>query len=153
MNTSTILAFLLVLGAGIAIGGQGTITNLTGQRVGPLYTGFLFHVGGAIVGGVIVLVMLLNGESAPRIGGDGASPLYILAAGVFGMIVLPSIAFAFPRIGQVAGQGAIILGQMLVAVVVDSRGLGGGERIPLEPRRLAGLLVMGVAAWLLVPRQ
>ena len=74
MNTSTILALIFALGAGIVIGAQGTITNLTGQRVGALYTGALFHIGGAIVGGFIILLLILIGEAAPRIGGDGAPP-------------------------------------------------------------------------------
>lgn len=47
----------------------------------------------------------------------------------------------------------IILGQLGISVFVDSKGVGGVEPIPLTLQRVAGLLVMAVAVFLLLPRE
>jgi uncharacterized membrane protein YdcZ (DUF606 family) len=51
-----------------------------------------------------------------------------------------------------AGVAAIILGQLLVSVIVDTIGWGGAEPIPLSLRHIVGLAIMAIAVYLLLPR-
>jgi uncharacterized membrane protein YdcZ (DUF606 family) len=76
----------------------------------------------------------------------------LLAAGLLGVALLMGISFSMQRVGVTAGLATIILGQMLVAVVVDASGWGGVEPTPLKLSRIAGLLVMALAVYLLLPR-
>jgi uncharacterized membrane protein YdcZ (DUF606 family) len=47
---------------------------------------------------------------------------------------------------------SVLLGQLAFAIVVDTLGWGGGTPIPLNLSRLAGLLLVLIGAWLLMPK-
>jgi transporter family-2 protein len=153
MNSETTFGLLVAIGAGIAIGLQGLFTNITGQMAGPLRGGLAIHLAGALVGaGMVLFVTVLRPESqaiaiTPRL------VIFSLLAGTTGMLILTGIAIAFPLIGQVAGQGTLIFAQMAVAIIVDMFGLAGGEPIPLDGRRILGLLVVAIGTYLLLPPQ
>ena len=153
MNATILVGLLVALGAGVAIGVQQVFTSMTGQMLGLVRGGFAIHVGGTIVGALMILVVvfLFPGNRQPVDINPKIIGLSILA-GMIGMIILMSIAFALPRIGQVSGQGAIILAQLTVALVVDKFALVGGQPAPLDWRRIAGLAVMVVGIYLLLPK-
>jgi len=154
MNTTMTMGLIVALGAGIAIGLQGLFTNVTGQMLGPLRGGVAIHVAGTFVGaGMILLVMLLSPNLLPAVTITPRTLIFATLAGTAGMFILMGIAFSFPRIGQVAGQGALIFAQMAVAVVIDTFALAGGDPIPLDWRRLLGLLVLALGTYLLLPQQ
>lgn len=67
-----------------------------------------------------------------------------------GIGIVIGVAFSFQRTGVAAGVATLFLGQMLIGIIVDSLGWSGGEPIPLEPRRMVGLIVMALAIVLLV---
>ncbi|NJL92798.1 MAG: hypothetical protein HC915_03275 [Anaerolineae bacterium] len=149
MQTSLIIGLLALLAVGVAVGLQGTLTSLLGQQTTPIWAGFFIHLGGAVVGAVIIAVAHRDAWPVTL---DASLVRTILITGILGMIVLPGIAFAFPRTGLVAGQSTIIFGQMLIAVLVDTLGWAGRAPLSLDPQRLAGLLLMAVATYLLLPR-
>jgi uncharacterized membrane protein YdcZ (DUF606 family) len=51
-----------------------------------------------------------------------------------------------------AGNMAIVFGQIAVAVVIDTLGLGGYDPIPLQPVRILGVILLGVGLYLALPR-
>lgn len=153
MNSTMTVGLMVALGAGLAIGLQGIFTSVTGQMLGPLRGGVAIHVGGALVGALMVYIVTLTGTSQPEIQLTPRAIIYSLMAGTVGMFIVMGIAFSFPRIGQVSGQVAIIMAQMIVGVIVDMYALAGGQPIPLDGRRILGLLVMAVGVYLLLPRQ
>jgi uncharacterized membrane protein YdcZ (DUF606 family) len=55
------------------------------------------------------------------------------------------------RVGVTAGLAGVILGQLLVAFVIDLLGWG-GTTVPFELRRVIGLALLGVALYLVLPR-
>jgi uncharacterized membrane protein YdcZ (DUF606 family) len=69
------------------------------------------------------------------------------------MLIVMGVAFSFPRMGLAAGVATVFLGQMLVGVLVDVLGRAGGEPIPLDLRRILGLVILAVALAFLLPRQ
>lgn len=151
MNTTPIVALLVALGTGAALGVQATANSSLGARIGPVTTGLL----DIIVGGALALVIFVLFRARLTTAGwpaiRGAS-FGVTLAGVLAVVAIAGTAFALPRVGVAAGISAIILGQMLVALVVDSTGWGGVERFPLSITRLAGLVLMAIAVWLVVPR-
>ncbi len=152
VSTPIILALGAALVSGVMITLQGSLTNLSGQLIGPARTGLLINISGGLAGAIIVLALTLGGRGLAQWGLTSRSLLIVAGAGVLGILIISGVAYALPRIGLTAGQGAIILGQMVVAVLIDTRGWAGARPIPLDLRRVVGLIVMGVAAWLLLPR-
>ncbi len=153
MNTSMTLGLVVALGAGIAIGLQGLFTNITGQMLGPARGGLAIHIAGTIVGAGLVMFLMLTNPNLQAVTITPRVILFAFLGGTSGMIILMGIAFAFPRIGQVAGQGALIFAQMAVAVFVDTFALAGGDPLPLDWRRILGLVVLALGTYLLLPQQ
>lgn len=152
-NMPTLLALLFAVGAGISVSIQSTIVTTFGTSIGPVRTAFFVHLGGAIVGAVILASLLTREPAAPLpVGNLPRLSLLFLAAGSMGMIVLPAIAVSFPKVGLVTGQVAIIGGQAGVALLVDTMGWAGNPPIPLTWQRLMGLALLVVATYLLIPK-
>ena len=63
-----------------------------------------------------------------------------------GALFVTTTVMAVPRVGTVATFGAIICGQFIGAVLIDTYGWLGVNPIPLSPTRIlgVGLLVAGV---------
>lgn len=151
MQRIEVLALLIGVASGIAIGSQGALNSWAGKLVGSVGTGLLVNLVGGVTAAVLLLLL------APRQGVllwesvRGAAP-FILVSGALGVAIIAGIAYSLPRIGVAAGLSAVILGQMLVAVVVDSLGWGSSEPIPLSVARIAGLVLLLFGTWLLLPR-
>lgn len=153
MNSTLVIGLLVALGTGVAIGLQGVFTSVTGQMLGPLRGGVAIHIGGSLSGILMLVFVTMTSANQPKIEITPQVMFFSFVAGTVGMFIVMGIAFAFPRIGQVSGQAAIIFSQLTVAVIVDSLALAGGQAIPLDGRRILGLAVMALGTYLLLPRQ
>ena len=152
MESTLLLALLAALGSGVAIGVQSNLTNLSGQSVGSVRTGLLLNLFGGLIAVTILTGMLLNGSFAPR-EVPRATVLMTALAGALGIGIVTAMAYALPRTGLAVGAAAVIAGQMVIGLVVDTLGLGGVDPIGLDARRLLGLAVMALAIVLLLPRR
>ena len=152
MESTLLLALLAALGSGVAIGVQSNLTNLSGQSVGPVRTGLLLNLFGGLIAVTILAGMALNGSFAPRDVPRGTVFMTALA-GALGIGIVTGMAYALPRTGLAVGAAAVIAGQMVIGLVVDTLGLGGVDPIGLDARRLLGLAVMALAIVLLLPRR
>ena len=152
MPKEMIVALAVAAGSGIAFGLQSTLNNWAGRLVGSTSTGLLVNFAGGAVAGVILLWTSRQGV-VQRGALQGATPLIILASGVLGIAIITGLAYSLPRVGIAVGLSAIILGQMVVAVAVDSLGWGGGETIPLSAARIVGLVLLLLGTWFLLPRR
>ena len=142
---------MVALGVGLLIGVHGNLVNLAGRAVGSNPTSFLINIVAGTLSLVGLAALLVGGElhlrDIPR-----STLLYAGVAGTISILMIMGGAYALPRIGLAVGSAAFVTGQMVIAVIVDTTGLGGGDPIPLDARRVAGLLVMAVAMYLLLPR-
>ena len=136
---------------GLMIGIQSSLSNRTGQLIGPLRTGLLTNIFG---GGVALLVFLLalaakwlGWEIPPR-----QALIMLLSSGALGVFIIMGISFSLRYTGVVAGLGSVILGQMLISSIVDATGWLGLQRIPFTWQRGAGLLLLAAAIYMLLPR-
>jgi bacterial/archaeal transporter family-2 protein len=154
MSTSTpvFVALLIAVSGGVAIAMQSSLINAFGSVVGPVRTAFFIHVGGTVVGAVMLGLLALRGDGPPLPANITRLSWVFLTAGLMGMLTLPAIAVSFPRTGLVAGQLALIGGQTLIALVVDGYGLAGSDPIPLSWRRVVGLLLLFAATYLILPQ-
>jgi len=152
MQKSMWIALAVAVLSGLAIGVQATLNSAAGKIVGATLTGLLVNFTGGAAAGVILAVMYL------RLGNGGFSNLnptslgIIFASGLLGIGIITGVAYAFPKTGIAAGSAAIIASQMVVAVTVDTLGLTGGQPIPLSWTRIAGLGLLALGTWAILPR-
>jgi transporter family-2 protein len=147
-----VAAVLVAAGSGIAIGLQATLNNWSGRLIGPTGTGLLVNLAGGIVALIIMLFLAPGRGTLPVRALQGSAPLLVLVSGALGIGIITGIAYSLPRTGTAAGLSAIIAGQMLIAVLVDSAGWGGTLPIPLSAPRALGLVFLCLGTWLLLPR-
>jgi transporter family-2 protein len=145
------LALIVGVVSGMAIGSQGTLNSWAGKLVGPISTGLLVNLVGGVTAAALFPLFMLGQNTLQREALKEAAP-FVFVSGALGVAIIAGIAYSLPRIGIAAGLSAIILGQMMVAVTVDSLGLGTAELIPLSSARIAGLALLLFGTWLLLPR-
>jgi bacterial/archaeal transporter family-2 protein len=145
MNNSVIsLVITLLTGALIAL--QSSWSGLAGKQLGALNATLLGLVAGGFTAAVILVFR--RGVATEAL---TASTWYVVGTGVSGIVIGSSISFVVQRVGVTATLTGIMLGQLLVAFVIDLLGWS-GTTIPLETKRVIGLLLLIVAVYFIVPR-
>lgn len=151
LRTAIIVGALGALATGVAIGIQAMLTSRAGGIIGNIRTGLLTNfLGGAIAGVVILILFLQQGSGTWKI--PTSAVAMVAVSGMLGILIITGISFSLQRAGVAAGLATIILGQLIVSIIVDTRGIGAIEPIPLTIQRVGGLFVMAVAVYLLMPK-
>jgi bacterial/archaeal transporter family-2 protein len=146
------LPALAALVGGVAISFQAVVLAGLGRSAGSLRAGLLTYAAGGMLalvclGAMRVVGMTSGGASSPAAGWlQGAS------AGALGIGILASLAYSTGRITVAAGLAMMLVGQMAAAVLLDAAGMGGSAPVAFDLRRAAGILLLGVGAYLLLPR-
>ncbi len=152
MQEVTLTGAAVALGSGLAIGIQATLFTLIGRSIGPVRASLVLNVTGGIVAGIILLAVLGIGGSKQWHISRGTLISAVIAV-TLGLFIVTGVTLAFQRTGVAAGVATVFLGQMLIGIIVDALGLAGAKAIPLDPRRILGLVVMAVAIVLLTYRK
>lgn len=151
MKTVLILGAFCALATGVAIGVQATLTSRAGDIIGNIRTGLLTNFLGGVLAGVVILILFLQqGSSSWKI--PTTTLAMVAVSGTLGIMIITGISFSLQRAGVAAGLATIILGQLIVSVIVDTRGIGNVEPIPLTIQRIGGLFMMAAAVYMLMPR-
>lgn len=148
MREMTLTGITVALGSGLAIGIQATLFTLVGRSIGPVRASLILNVTGGIVAGIVMLVVLgVGGNKHWDI--SRSTLITAVIAVTLGLFIVTGVTLAFQRTGVAAGIATVFLGQMLIGVIVDALGLAGTQAVPLDLRRLLGLMVMALAILLL----
>ena len=141
------LAVVIVIGlvGGLAVGVQSPLASLISQRLGPLESIFIVHLGGALAAALPLMV-----RGGGQLGAWARVPWYALTAGVFGLVVIGAISVTIPRLGASATIVLVVLGQLVVGVFIDHFGFLGAAVRPIDLLRLAGLGLVILGAWFVV---
>ena len=142
-----VIVFSVLVGivGGIAIGFQNPLASLMGSKIGLLQGAFIIHLSGAIVGGVLIMVLPGGQLAAWR-----SVPWYALWAGALGLIVIIAVSISIPRVGVAATVGTIMTGQLVVASWLDHYGLLGSAIHVFDGSRIAGMLLLVAGTWLVL---
>ena len=138
----TILAGLL---GGVAVGTQAAVAGQMSRRVGGTATSFIVHLGGAILSGALLLAR--GGE---RIQDWRKLPWYMLASGVFGVVLYLTLSRTIPRFGATTALVLILVGQLLTGMLLDHFGLFGLPTRTLGGQRIVAACLLLVGAYLVV---
>ena len=82
-----------------------------------------------------------------------AALIMLVIAGALGILIITGVSFSLQKIGIAAGLATLILGQMVISVLADSKGWGGGTPVPVTMPRIFGLLVLAAGIYLLLPKK
>ena len=153
MQKSILTALIVAIISGLAIGTQSSLNSAAGKITGAALTGLLVNFVGGVASGLVLAVIyarqgnvLSTSIQTPTIG-------IIIASGLLGIGIITGVAYALPKIGIAAGLSAIIAGQMIVAVIVDTFGIAGGEPIPLDWYRIVGIVLLALGTWAILPKE
>lgn len=135
--------FVGLLG-GIAVGIQSPIAGAMGQRIGGTASSVIVHLSGLIFS--MVLLLVKGGE---RIRDWRTLPIYMLGAGIFGLILYQTINVTFPRLGGTMMVALIIIGQLVTGIVVDHFGWLGVATRPIDATRILGIGILLIGGYLI----
>jgi transporter family-2 protein len=152
MKNVILIGGLGAFATGIAITLQAYLSGRAGDLVGPIKTGLWTNFLGGVLAGLIILAIQFIGKDASTTLTQNAF-VTIFISGALGIIIITGIAFSINLAGVTAGVAAIFLGQMVLSTIVDTMGWGGVETIPLDSRRIIGLVIMAISVVLLLPRK
>lgn len=153
MQESTGPALVIALLSGLAIGTQSSLNSAAGKITGATLTGLLVNFLGGIAAGLLLAAVYFRQGSAIFSSIQASTMGVIVMSGLLGVGIITGIAYALPQIGVAAGLAAIIAGQMVVALVVDTLGLTGGQPIPLNWSRVVGIVLLAFGTWAILPEK
>lgn len=139
-----VLTILAGLVGGVAVGVQSPIAGAMGQRIGGAAGSVVVHLSGLIFS--VALLALRGGE---RIREWASLPWYMLASGIFGLILYQTITLTLPRLGSTMMLALIIVGQLGVGVLIDHFGWFGVPVRPLGLTRVVGVAVLLLGGYLI----
>jgi transporter family-2 protein len=140
---------VLLSGLGILAGGlialQSVLNASLGQRIGNFGSVLVLTFISAIV--LIVLIFILPSTASLR-NLPGISEWYLYVGGILGVAILAIPIYLVPRIGTTSTLIAIVLGQSIIALVIDQFGLFASPKIEMNLARGIGVLLVAVGAYL-----
>ena len=132
---------------GMAVALQPSINARLAQKVGILESACISFAVGTLV---LLLVVLISGRGTVK--GIYGVAWWELTGGILGAIVVSLTILVVPRIGTAATMAAIIAAQLTTGLILDHFGLFGFNEIPVDLKRLVGLVFLIVGAGLMLRR-
>lgn len=134
-----------------------TVVHLLGLSIALI--GVLSRPGGLpgadavrpILSGVLVLMLVLLGVIGRPLLAQGV-PAYALLGGALGLLVVLGTVQAISGLGVLTALLLVILAELLGATLIDTLGLLGRPRLPLDLTRVVGILLVLAGALLTLRR-
>lgn len=145
--SGNILALLLAFMSGVLMAVQGSLNTALSKVVGLLETTFIVHVSGTII---LVIMMFVLRMGKGNLYALPEAPWYAYLGGVVGVGIIYLVAASIPAVGVANATTAIIIGQVLTAIIIDHFGAFGLDKITYGWNQIAGLILLGIGAKLLL---
>ena len=143
----------VIIGA-ITGGVFGLVTTIEGtvaRTVGAINASLIEHAFAACIAVPAVIILFMRGSLT----WDNTREIMPISAlaGVLVLVGVAGVAYSMTRVGVTAGNMALLFGQMAIAVLIDTIGVAGYDKVPLTLPRIAGLSLMVIGVYLVLPRQ
>lgn len=142
------LSFLMAALAGAAMALQGTFNTAAAKQIGVVENTLIVHAVGLLTIGVVLLLGFGKGDFSRL----GAVPPYGWLGGVLSAVIIFAVIAGMSKLGVGNATAIIILFQVTMALLIDSFGLFGAEKVPFAWVRLFGILLLVVGTKLVFYR-
>ncbi len=130
---------ILVLIAGSFLPVQAGLNSRMGKAIeSPVYASMISFITGAIA----VLIYILVARQHVSWTGLKSAPSYTWLAGALGAFYVTTVILAFPRIGPALTFGLVVLGQMVIAVLLDHFDILVAHQHSINVWRITGVLLI-----------
>ncbi|MBP2633832.1 MAG: hypothetical protein H6Q70_4460 [Firmicutes bacterium] len=147
-NLSTNLVSLLIAAlSGMLMAVQGSLNATLSKVIGLLETTFVVHIIGAVVAAILLFGFRLGKIDLGEI---GAAPWYSYLGGIISIFIIYLVAASIPKVGVANATTAIIIGQVLTAVLIDYFGLFGLVEYHFDWQKIIGIVLLAIGAKLLL---
>ncbi|MBE7555995.1 MAG: DMT family transporter [Anaerolineales bacterium] len=140
------ILFLMGVMAGSMITIQSVLNSALGKKTGNLGSVLVLTI---VSIAVLILLIALFPDTANLRRIPGLAEWYLYAGGVLGIIILAAPIFLIPRIGATSTLTALVVGQLVLALVMDQFGLFGIPKIEINLIRIMGLILLVAGALLI----
>lgn len=140
--------FLIGVIAGSMITIQSVLNASLGRKTGNFGSVLILTL--VSIGVLLILIILFPGTANLR-NLPGPAEWYLYLGGILGVVILAAPIFLIPQIGATSTLTALVIGQLLLALLIDHFGLFNMPRIEINLPRLMGLILL-IAAVFLVRR-
>ncbi len=134
---------IIAAAAGILMAIQGSMNGAMGKIIGMLEGNFLMHVIALVM---VVILLFVLGLGKGDLTKWNQVPWYLYLGGVINVAIIYGVMYAIGNVGAGAATTAIICGQLAMALIIDTFGIFGLEKVALSWTRGIGLALMCVAA-------
>ena len=141
-----ILLFLVGTAAGALITLQSVFNAGLGKRTGNFGSILVLTIIGVIF---ISLLILLFPKTASLGSLPGPSEWYLYLGGLLGLAIVAAPIFLVPQIGATITMTSVVVGQLLLALIIDHFGLLGTPKIEINLARFIGLVLLILGAYLI----
>jgi len=138
---------LIAAVSGSAMALQGTMNAALGKVVGLWESTLIVHLVGTTT---TVLILLILGVGWSNFGKIVQAPWYVLLGGVLNVIIIYAIVRCMPQIGVGNATTAIIVAQVLTALLIDNFGLFGMKKMSFHYLDLLGVVLLAAGARILL---
>ena len=138
------LAIAALAGAAMAV--QGTLNSALGKIVGQWESTLIVHVVGVVAA---VLFMLVLGVGFTGLSKLGSAPWYTYLGGILNVLIILAVVRTMPEIGVGNATTAIIVAQLITALVIDCTGAFGMKKMSFHYLDILGVAMLAVGARIL----
>ncbi len=142
MNHAAFVLLIAVVGAGLAV--QAATNAKMGAALGVPVASALLNF---LIGSILLTIAVASGVfGRTRLAGLAEAPWWAYIGGALGAVFVTVAVIAVPRVGAAVTFAAVITGQLIGAMIIDTFGWLDVTPVALNPWRLVGaaLLLAGV---------
>ena len=147
MMTRYWLALLLACVSGILMAVQGSVNTALSKVIGLLEATFIVQISGTLLIAIVIFIFRMGKGDLSIL---PQAPWYSYLGGIIGVGIIYLVAASIPEVGVANATTAIIVGQVLTAILIDYIGGFGLERIVYSWSQLAGVIFLAIGAKLLL---
>ncbi len=144
---SNLLLIVLMVAGGAAVALQPSINARLAEKTGYLQAATISFAVGTLV---LLFLSLMAGQGSLRRATE--ADWWQLSGGLFGAFFVTMTIVGVPRIGTTAVLALTIVSQLAAGLVMDHYGLFGMRSIPVDFKRLLGVVFLLVGVTLICRR-
>ena len=137
----------MALLAGISMAFQGAINSGLSKITGLWEATFFVHASAALAVAALLFGLRVGNGS---FGAFLDAPWYLYTGGLIGVLITYAVVISIPKLGAAVATTAIIVGQVLSAVLIDHFGLFGLNHVPFNWWKVLGVALLAAGAKLLL---